>query len=71
AQRDCDGRIRELFEPFFRGSNTENHPGSGLGMKIVADSVRLYQGSISYESTVGVGTTFFIRLPISSSGKPV
>jgi signal transduction histidine kinase len=53
-----------LFEPFFRGSNTENRPGSGLGMKIVADSVRLYQGSITYESTVGVGTTFFIRLPI-------
>ncbi len=56
-----------LFEPFFRGSNTENQPGSGLGMKIVADSVRLYQGSISFESTVGAGTTFFIRLPIPLS----
>jgi signal transduction histidine kinase len=58
-----------LFEPFFRGSNTGNQSGSGLGMKIVADSLRLYQGSITYESTVGAGTTFFVRLPISPSGK--
>lgn len=58
-----------LFQPFFRGSNTENQPGSGLGMKIVADSVRLYQGSITYESTVGAGTTFLIRLPIPHKDK--
>jgi signal transduction histidine kinase len=59
-----------LFEPFFRGSNTESRPGSGLGTKIIADSVRLYQGSITYESTVGIGTTFFIRLPVPRLSSP-
>jgi signal transduction histidine kinase len=57
-----------LFEPFFRGSNSAGKPGSGLGMKIVADSVRLYGGSIAYETSVGSGTTFVVRLPIPAAG---
>jgi len=58
-----------LFEPFFRGSNSTGKPGSGLGMKIVADSLRLYGGSITYETSVGGGTTFVVRLPIPPSSE--
>ena len=52
-----------LFETFFRGSNTENVPGNGLGLAIVRQSVELHGGSITFESRPGEGTTFFVILP--------
>ncbi len=38
--------------------------GTGLGTKIVKDVVTSHGGSISVESQEGVGTTFYIRLPL-------
>ena len=38
--------------------------GTGLGTKIVKDVVKSHNGRISVESKEGVGTTFFISLPI-------
>jgi len=53
-----------LYDEFFRGHNVGEQPGSGLGLKIVQDCVRLYNGSVSFSSVVGAGTTFTVRLPI-------
>jgi signal transduction histidine kinase len=38
--------------------------GTGLGTKIIKDVVDAHGGTITVESTEGVGTTFSIRLPI-------
>lgn len=38
--------------------------GTGLGLSLAKDLVRLHNGDIWFESEVGIGTTFFIRLPI-------
>ena len=55
-----------LFEPFFQGEETARsiYPGSGLGMPIVGELVRLMGGSIGVESTPGAGTTITIRIPL-------
>ncbi len=53
-----------LFEPFHRGRNVSNVPGTGLGLNIVKRFVDLHQGNIEVESKVGVGTTFTVRLPM-------
>ncbi|MBD2664987.1 two-component sensor histidine kinase [Richelia sinica FACHB-800] len=56
-----------LFEPFYRGRNVENIPGAGVGLSIVKTLVDLYQGEIILDSTVGVGSTFTVILPLLKS----
>lgn len=51
-----------LFEPFHRGRNVSNIPGTGLGLNIVKRFVDLQQGTIEVESQLGVGTTFTVIL---------
>ncbi len=53
-----------LFERFFRASNTINIQGTGLGLNIVKRYLDLLNGSISFTSEYGKGSTFTIQLPI-------
>ncbi|MBT9317393.1 ATP-binding protein [Leptothoe spongobia] len=52
-----------LFDSFVRGPNVGTISGTGLGLAIIKKSVELHQGQITFESTVGEGTTFRITLP--------
>jgi PAS domain S-box-containing protein len=56
---------QRLFESFHRGINVGNISGTGLGLSIVKKAVDRHGGTISFESQVGVGTTFTVV--ISSS----
>ncbi len=53
----------QLFERFHRAENATNIQGTGLGLHIVKKYVELLNGSISFESTEGQGSTFSISLP--------
>ncbi len=53
-----------VFEPFHRAVNVDNLPGTGLGLAIAKQSIELHGGTITFESAVGRGTTFTIRLPL-------
>ncbi|MFB2838498.1 PAS domain S-box protein [Floridanema evergladense] len=59
-----------LFEPFHRGKNVRNIPGTGLGLVVVKKCVELHGGSINLKSEVGVGTTFTVTLPLGSEKTP-
>jgi signal transduction histidine kinase len=54
-----------LFEPFHQldSSIRRRHGGSGLGLSISKRFVEMHGGEMWLESQVGVGTTFFFRLP--------
>lgn len=54
---------KRLFTPFYRGSNVGAVGGTGLGLRIVADAVRDYGGTLTY-ATSSEGTTFTVRLPL-------
>lgn len=54
-----------LFERFHRieGTQGRTHEGTGIGLALVQELVRLHGGTIEAASTVGEGTTFKIRIP--------
>lgn len=56
--------LSRLFEPFHRSKNVGTIPGTGLGLSIVKNAVDLHGGIITVDSTVGVGTTFVVELPL-------
>lgn len=54
----------KLFEAFYRGSNINEIGGTGLGLAITQKCVELHNGQIEVESSVGVGTTVSVNLPL-------
>ncbi|MGV1099513.1 ATP-binding protein [Thiovibrio sp. JS02] len=57
--------LGRLFEPFF--TTKEVGKGTGLGLSIAYDIVtKKHGGTISVKSTVGVGSTFTVELPLSA-----
>ncbi len=64
--------LPRLFERFHRIENAQGrtHEGSGIGLSLVYELVKLHGGSISAESAVGLGTTFTVSIPLGSSHLP-
>jgi PAS domain S-box-containing protein len=52
-----------LFESFFRAQNTSGIEGTGLGLVIMKQFVKMHQGNIKIESIEGKGTSVIIRFP--------
>ncbi len=60
--------LKYLFQPFQRGSNANDIPGTGIGLTIIQKSVEMMSGSVSLKSKEGQGTTFLVRFPIRLDG---
>jgi PAS domain S-box-containing protein len=61
-----------LFERFHRIENAKSrtNEGSGIGLALVQELVKLHGGSISAESEPGRGTTFIVSIPLGSKHLP-
>ena len=55
---------QRIFIPFERLGNAVTEDGFGLGLAIVADTVKLLKGSIAVESEPGKGSRFTVNLPL-------
>jgi signal transduction histidine kinase len=56
-----------MFDRFFRASNAGNVQGTGLGLNIVKRYLDLLNGSITFTSKYGEGTTFNVMIPVPNN----
>ena len=54
----------KLFSTYFRASNAHEEQGTGLGMNIVKQYIKILKGQISFSSKLNEGSTFVVRIPI-------
>ena len=51
-----------LFEPFYRASNSNEIPGTGIGSSIAKEYIELNNGTLEVESEINVGSKFIISI---------
>ena len=61
-----------LFERFHRveAARSRSHEGSGIGLALVHELVRMHGGEIRVESRAGVGTAFEVAIPLGRAHLP-
>ncbi|GAB3270610.1 hypothetical protein GCM10027347_41400 [Larkinella harenae] len=64
--------LPHMFERFHRVENAggRTYEGSGIGLSLVHELVRLHAGSITVESVEGEGSVFTVRIPIGKDHLP-
>ena len=65
-------QLPRLFERFHRidGARRRTHEGSGIGLALVHELVKMHGGSIHVESELGKGTSFAITIPFGAGHLP-
>ncbi len=64
--------LPRMFERFHRVENARgrSHEGSGIGLALVNELVKLHGGSITVESALGEGTSFCVEIPKGTAHLP-
>ena len=67
-----ESELPRIFERFHRveGAKSRTHEGTGIGLALTHELVRLHGGSIRAESQIGAGTRFMLRIPLGSAHLP-
>ena len=62
----------KIFEPFYQTDEARlMESGTGIGLALAAEYIKLHRGQIQVESVKGKGTTFVVQLPLGKSHLPV
>lgn len=59
--------LKRIFTGFYKGKNSDENQGMGLGLFISKSIIDAHQGKITVESEIGEGTTFQIKLPFKTN----
>ncbi|HEY3966417.1 MAG TPA: ATP-binding protein [Planctomycetaceae bacterium] len=61
--------LRKIFDPYFttKTADAQGQGGTGLGLSLAREVIEAHHGRIRVESTVGQGTTFILKLPLSGT----
>ena len=55
--------IPRLFDRFFRSQRVNHIPGTGLGLGIASDLIKMHKGKIFVESELNQGTSVYLFIP--------
>ncbi|MDB4974007.1 MAG: hypothetical protein JWN48_2348 [Myxococcaceae bacterium] len=68
----AQSELVNVFKRFHRvqGARSRTHEGSGIGLALVSELVRLHGGQITVESELDQGSTFTIELPLGMAHLP-
>lgn len=55
-----------IFDPFYQAEQSDStaHSSTGIGLALIAELVKLMEGSVSVNSKIGQGSTFTVILPV-------
>ena len=56
--------VPRIFDPYFRARSARGIAGTGIGLNIAREIVKLHGGSIEVSSVIGHGTTMHVILPV-------
>jgi len=64
--------LPHIFERFHRvsGGKSRTHEGTGIGLALVQELVKLHGGEVNVESQEGRGTTFTVTIPLGKTHLP-
>jgi len=64
--------LPRLFERFHRveGTKGRTHEGTGIGLALVQELVKIHGGTVSVESELGLGSTFTVAIPAGKDHLP-
>ncbi len=64
--------LPRIFERFHRveGSRGRTHEGTGIGLALVQELVKLHGGNVRVQSTHGQGSTFAVSVPMGAAHLP-
>jgi signal transduction histidine kinase len=65
-------QLPRIFDRFYttkRGPDASGKGGTGVGLALCRQIIEQHQGKIRVESTVGVGTSFTLKLPVADAGQ--
>jgi PAS domain S-box-containing protein len=67
-----EDQLDKIFNRFHRVENTDgrSQEGTGIGLAMVKELVKLHHGSITVESTLGKGSAFTVAIPIGKNHLP-
>jgi len=63
----ADADLPHVFDRFYRSESSRNTPGSGLGLSIVAQTIKAHGGWVKAGRSASGGAEFTIRLPGTST----
>jgi PAS domain S-box-containing protein len=65
--------LPQLFERFYRVENmrSRTHEGSGIGLALVQELVKLHGGTVRADSKMGEGSSFSVTIPLGYAHLPV
>lgn len=67
GQGIAEGELARVFERFYRGEQTQNSVGVGLGLSIAQTLAHWHGGSLTVRNTEQGGACFTLALPVSTT----